>query len=717
MKKLLVISAALIALSSCSSTRVLTEGQTRLAENRVIVYGDKDDPATSKNTISRYLYQPVGFTMFGGWNPLINLYNTTGGNGTRWDRFVERAGTAPTVFDEAKVAKSEENISNHLLYNGYYNNRVTSEVSTEDRKTTVTYKVETGGRKVIDKIDFCLPSEGTFAEDFIALRSEFPIEKGSLLSEASLEAAAEEVSQALRNKGYYGFSKHYFTFEADTLSRRDSADLKVTVGSYMRSESARDSVTHAVYRFADVSVSWPEDLNVRRSFMEDINLITPGEPYNETVVGSTYNRYTSLGLFSRVSVNLYPDPSTRTVDTKIELSPSKLQGFKVNLEGSTNSTGLLGISPQLSYFHKNIFHGGERLSIGFIGNYQFKFNDPSISSTENGVNASIEFPRFVFVPMERFKGDIPHTTLSASYNHQSRPEYTRNIISTSYSYRGKMGRQKKLSYVLTPLQMNIVNLYEIDSTFLASISSNPFLANAYQNHFDIGSGLDLYYSTSGTSPFYARGTFDIAGNALSLLNPVLPEDASGSRTIWNTPYSQYVRMDAIVGKTWYFGMDDRWSVATRAWAGAGFAYGNSSALPFEKHFWAGGASSLRGFQSRTIGPGRGKRTTTFRIPNQTGDMKLEANVELRFPLLWKLEGATFVDAGNVWTINSKGEDAALTDFNFSTLARSIAVCSGLGLRLNMSFIILRLDLGWPVVNPSGDPDHSPVLQFGIGYPF
>ncbi|MCF0175185.1 MAG: BamA/TamA family outer membrane protein, partial [Bacteroidales bacterium] len=552
-------------------------------------------------------------------------------------------------------------------------------------------------------------------------------------SEAALDDAADRIALALRNKGYYGFTKNYMYFEADTLHTRDSANLKVTVGNYTRYESPKDSITHSIYTFGDVSITYPENFKFRDKFLQDVNLLKKGDTYSETIVNNTYNRYGSLGVFSRVNVNLYPDNENKTVDTKIELSPSKIQGFKINLEASVNSTGLFGISPQVSYYHKNIFHGGERLSLGFVGNYQFRFGKNPARSIENGVNAALDFPRFVFLPARLFRMEIPHTTISASYNHQSRPEYTRNIISTTYSYKGVVGKRRRLNYVASPLRLNIVNMFNVDSAFFKSISSNPFLKNAYQNHFDLGCGLNLYYTNKTTSsPFYVRTTFDIAGNILSLFNPLMPMNAEGHRTIWNTPYSQYVRLEFNIGQTWNFGLENKFGVAIRAVIGAGYAYGNSSALPFERHFWAGGASSLRGFQSRTVGPGRGLRNKTFVIPNQTGDMKIEANVEFRFPIVWKLEGAGFIDAGNVWTINSKSADAALTDFSLDHFFDSVALCSGVGIRLNLDFIVLRFDLGWPLFNPGGfdNGEHwawhanrvtkgivKPVLQFGIGYPF
>ena len=182
--------------------------------------------------------------------------------------------------------------------------------------------------------------------------------------------------------------------------------------------------------------------------------------------------------------------SAAKTNASISLTQSKMQGFKVNLEASINSSGLFGISPQLSYYHKNIFRGGEWLNLSFMGNFQFKFND-NVRSNEFGVSAGLSFPKFFPLPYRYFKEAVPRTDVNISYNYQNRPEYTRNIISTSYGYIGNVNN--RFFYQAYPIQMNIVNLFNLDQDFYNTLANDPFLRNAYQNHFDLGSGGTLYY--------------------------------------------------------------------------------------------------------------------------------------------------------------------------------------------------------------------------------
>ena len=227
---------------------------------------------------------------------------------------------------------------------------------------------------------------------------------------------------------------------------------------------------------------------------------------------------------------------------------------------------------------------------------------------------------------------------------------------------------------------------------------------------------------------YARLQFDIAGNLLSAFKGVMEKDSNGAGMIWNTPFSQFVRGEITLGKTWIWGRSSNQSIATRFVAGAGHAYGNSTALPFEKHFYAGGANSLRGWQARTVGPGLSQRDTTFVIPNQTGDMRLEANVEYRFHMLWKLDGAVFIDAGNVWTLKKTSEaenDGSL--FRWNTFGESIAANWGAGIRLDLDFLLLRVDCGFKVHDPARENKwmgpaywfrkNGFAIHFGVGYPF
>ena len=240
----------------------------------------------------------------------------------------------------------------------------------------------------------------------------------------------------------------------------------------------------------------------------------------------------------------------------------------------------------------------------------------------------------------------------------------------------------------------------------------------------------MYYTTDASaipkrSYRYGRLSFDMSGNVISLFNSAMPMNAMGQHTIWEVPYAQYVRGELQLGQTLRFGNGDTQAVAFRFLVGAGYGYGNSTTVPFEKQFYAGGANSMRGWQARALGPGSVEPWTEyFLIPSQTGDFKMEANVEYRFPIVWKLEGALFVDAGNVWDLRrSVGFEGSA--FSFDTIAADW----GMGIRVNLDFILVRIDMGTKVYEPCRPADERLIgpnqwlkrgnyaLHFGVGYPF
>ena len=713
--------AVLILAVSCSTTRVIPEGEYRLAKNAIeITNSKKFDPSS----LNQYIKQQPNSTLF-GWNPFMSIYNWADPDKeTGMAKFLRKIGTAPVVYSPFAVESTIENIENHLEYIGYYNSKVASDIRVKGRKVAVNYLVHLGKQYPIDSLSYTLPERGTFAEDFRADLPNVGVKVGDYLSESALEDETVRGAAHFRDLGYYDFSKNNYVFEADTISVPGKLFLDMKVNEHSRNDSEENAQPLRKFYIDSVTISHSKDLIFKDKILKDLNTIHPGMMYSESDIRTTYTRLSALKLFSSVGIEVTPTDSN-LVNCAINLTQSKLQGFKANLEASTNSSGLMGISPQLSFYHKNIFRGGEWLNLSFMGNFQFMLHDP-IRSNEFGVSAGLSFPKFLGLPYSFFSGpNIPRTEINLSYNYQDRPEYTRNIFSTSFGYSGIL---RKLSYQFYPLQLNVVQLSHMDESFYETLSRNPFMRYAYQDHFDAGVGGTFYLSSSSEaipseSYRYLRLTTDLSGNVIGLFKPMMKTDDEGRGLIFGIPYSQYVRAELTLGRTWMFGRGDRQAIATRLLAGAGHSYGNSSVLPFEKQFYAGGANSMRGWQARALGPGMSPMNESFIIPSQTGDMKLEANVEYRFPMFWKVEGALFVDAGNVWTFK---QDDPKSKFDLDTLGNSIAMDWGLGLRVNLSFLVLRLDaakkLHDPAVQKWLGPDDwqkkgSGAIHFGVGYPF
>ena len=773
--RLACITVLLVSLlASCSTTRILSEDQTRLKSNVVTVVNRKDYPDFQDPTLDNYVRQKANTyfikTRRGGWNPFLYVANWTNGKGKGWDKFVTKLGQAPVVFDPALMLDSRDNIITHLKYIGYYGSTVQTLAEIRNQQTTVDYRVRLGRQYPIREISYEV-DDPVLAEEIYRDTVNSLIKVGIPLSESLLERESERSEAYLRDRGYYEFSKNFYFFAADTVSVPGSALLRVSVRNYPRGGRPEDAVRHRRFYFGKVSVypvsdniryrasiskKIPQILDtvkyenltilydrkrkIRPSILYKMNRIEPGDVYSSSIVNSTYQRMSNLRIYSSVSVEL-TKTDTNVVDCSIRLIPSKAHGYKVNLEASTNSTGLIGISPTVSYYNRNIFKGGEWLSLSVSGNFQFSVRDDT-RATEFGTNAGLSFPTFVFLPDRMFKNIIPRTDVELSYNYQRRPEYTRNMIGANFGWSWS-SQSNKYYFRVVPLQINIVNLPVYSNAFMESLT-NPFVREAYKNHFEFGLGFDVQYSSDpnvnpANSFFKADLQVDVAGNLLSAFNRFMPVDSSGFRTIWNSPYSQFARAELSLAYTWKFGRDNKQAVAVRGLGGLGYAYGNSAKMPFERLFWAGGSNSLRGWTARSVGPGSSQMDETFSIPNQTGDMRLEANIEYRFPLFSIFRGAVFADWGNVWNLSRTGDHESmdggstedqtaeeLSYFSWKNMLRTSALSAGAGLRLDLNFVVIRFDVGIKLYDPSEQrwPNIRTwfrrggyAFQFGIGYPF
>ncbi|HNY04823.1 MAG TPA: hypothetical protein PKL23_00005, partial [Candidatus Egerieousia sp.] len=435
--------------SSCSMTRVIPENQSLLRSNtiEIIDNGTDNEHLNSKEKITdlqKYIKQTPNTSLF-GFNPFINIYNSGDGSGKGWDKLAKKIGQEPVIFDPDLVESSKTNMANHLQFKGYYNYKIADSVETNNKKTRVIYYVTPGKRYLIDSIAYTIKDTALY-RIMLADSSNSYIKKRGILSEDILEKESARMSLVYRNSGYYGFTKNYFFYMADTLKHNGLAHVNVTVEDFTRNETPKEAKPHRVFTFDNVYVTPTRNfrrrmrmpklidsidiaskdsiisvirsqvdtfkykqiyvigrsaktgstLLLRKKVLNRMNMIVPGSKYNADAVSATYRRYSEMGLFSSVNIGLMETDSSK-VKTDIRLIANTLQGYKVNLQGSTNSNGLFGISPTFSYYHKNLFRGGELFSVSFMGDFQFKPHS-DVHSTELGVSTSLSVPNFLLAP-------------------------------------------------------------------------------------------------------------------------------------------------------------------------------------------------------------------------------------------------------------------------------------------------------------------------------
>jgi hypothetical protein len=429
----------------------------------------------------------------------------------------------------------------------------------------------------------------------------------------------------------------------------------------------------------------------------------------------------------------------KTLDSRIELSQKKVQFYQSEIAG-TNSAGDLGIRGNLTYQNLNVFKGAEVLNLKFTGAIEALKNRSEgkyRSMKELGAETSIVFPKF-FAPfrLEKFvKRYLPKTSVLLSFNYQSRPDYTRSIVNSSISYRWK--GNPYLTHTIWPLELNYVQIYEDLSSeeFIDSIKNTP-LGYSFEDHMVNMAryGFELNNQTIGKRKdfFFARFNIESAGNLVNVVKNLSGGEETGEpNELLNVPYFQYFRSD--LDFSYHNVIDKQNTFVYHVFIGLGLPYGNSGAMPYEKKYYSGGPNSMRGWSTRDIGPGSyveqdTLQSSVFYYPNKSGDMKLEANIEYRFKVIWKMGGAIFLDMGNIWDIGEE-EDRPGADFSWNRFYKEVGIGTGFGARFDFSFFLLRLDFGIKLRDPSLPEGDRWIglfqnfglndlhVKFGIGYPF
>ncbi len=398
-----------------------------------------------------------------------------------------------------------------------------------------------------------------------------------------------------------------------------------------------------------------------------------------------------------------------------------------------STEGNLGMGGNLSYQHKNLFHGAEIFNIKLSGSLQRQTKTETTDAfniIEFGAESSLETPSFIlpFRTANWYTRIEPRTALTVAYNYQHRPDYTRKITSFVTTYSWRAGENVRI--LVSPIDLNTVRIPERTEAFDRRIQGK-YIENSYKDYFIIGSRYSVLFQNRNASKLidfsYFRWNLDLAGNLLYALHRNTSRDtvAGGYYKVYGLQYAQFVKTD--IDYRYYHYFEDRNQLVTRVFAGIAIPYGNATAVPFVRQYYAGGANGIRAWNVRDLGPGS-YRDSTSSYPNQTADIKLEFNVEYRYDIAKTLKGALFIDVGNIWAYK-QDNDRPDAEFSLSEFYKQFAVGTGLGLRLDLNFAVIRLDGGIKVRNPNLSGSDSWVLmhkqlkfkditwQFGIGYPF
>lgn len=778
MLQVLMMAVTLAAmLSACHTTRHVPQGQMLLDRSRIVVVNDSaSTERIAPSELNNYLRQHPNSRMLGLMKVRLMTYDLSGRDSTRWwNRWLRRLGQPPVVFSPAATGQSVQQLTRALVNRGYMGARVEADtvVRPGGRKVNVTYRVYPGVPHRVAGINYQF-ADSALAGLIRADAGNFRLNPGDNLDRNLLDAERTRLTDLLRNHGYYGFMKDYITFTADTAAGSHDVDLTMTVNSppgrrahqqyvvrkvifdpdFNPLSPDADGVATDTVRYLDIEVlrrpNADRRLKLRNKALWDNNYIEPGQPYSAEDVTRTYEALGRLRIIKTVAIEMVPagtDPGTgsQLLDALVRLTPNQLQGITAELEG-TNSEGDLGFGVGLTYQHRNIFHGSELLTVKARGSYEsLSGNLEGLINnryTEGAAEIAITLPTLRAPLLKRsFRRRIlASTEFALNFNYQERPEYTRIIAGAGWKYKWN-NRDNTVRRIYDFLDISYVYLPRSTINFLDHVApSNPLLRYSYEDHFIMRMGF-TFFKTNKRAPsmlaaaamppqrgiYTVRASVESAGNLLYAISSAVRQHRSGDAyKIFGIQYAQYLKGEADYMRSYTFS-DRRSSLAFHAGLGVAFPYGNSSMVPFEKRFYAGGANSVRGWGVRTLGPGRyDSRNSVSGFINQCGDIRLDLSLEYRVKLFWVFEGALFIDGGNVWTIrNYENQPDGL--FRFNSFYKELAWAYGAGIRLDFNYFLLRFDLGmkaynpalgqqpWPLTHPQWKRDAT--FHFSVGYPF
>lgn len=623
-----------------------------------------------------------------------------------------------------------------------------------DRKAKVSYRFIVPAPHTYDTVEY-LTAPGAAGRIVDSLRAGTLLRKGAVYNLDTLVAERNRIATALRSRGYYYFRPEYIAYDADTTQAPYKVALRMRLAEGIppaamrpyRVGSVSVSLRNPVPGPADtmtlgaVRVRYQRPLKIRPRILKGAIGLAPGQLFNVDAQNTTQTNLNKLGIFSSVSLSVPPldslGPGRDSLDVRIAATFDKPMQADFEADLTSKSNSYLGPGLSFGLRHNNIFKGGEVLALNLTGSYewqtgnknQYETRPTAVNSYEFGLNASLSVPRIV-APGFRYRGlTYPaRTTYKIGADLMNRPKYFRMLslnLSAGYDFR----TSPYSSHNLTVFRLTYNKLLHTSHEFDSTMQQNPAVALSFSDQFipslSYTYTFDKTYGRRQKNRFIFQSTVTDAGNILAGVYEIF--GSHGTKRLFGSPFSQFVK--GTVEAKWYHKIGRNNVLASRLMVGAGYAYGNSKVMPYSEQFYIGGANSIRAFTVRSLGPGsyRPSEDQVNGYWDQTGDFKLEANVEFRFKMLGNLGGAVFLDAGNIWLLKNDPQrpGGALRAKNFW---KEIALGTGVGLRYDISVLVLRLDMGIGIHTPYSNPDKKGYyniqnfkdglgIHLAIGYPF
>ena len=701
---------------------------------KVVTDGKYEDINSAQ--MMNYVRQKGNARWFSAIKIPLGVYAMAGKDSSWINRTLRQMGEAPVIYDTLLARQSCEDLQLALQNKGYLDAQVEMYVKPHHRKMDALFVLHPGQPYFIS--NFKTDIQDSVIARMIAPRKPL-LHNGLQFSTDALNAERSQITTFLQDQGYFRFHKEFITYRAHKDTARHEVGLTMVLHPYRANSEAKDTL-HSRYWIRNISYESgalnDSVIHLRPSVLKENTFLAEGEPYSSSQLQNTYNHFGRLGAVRYTNISFQPVADTTLLDTKIQIQTNKPSTISFQPEG-TNTSGDLGAAISLTYQNRNIFKGAETFTMKVRGAYEAIRGLEGYSNQdfiEYSIEGRLTFPRFIvpFLSAESRRRNTATSEVSLMYDSQDRPEFHRRVLSSGWRYLWKKQGHPD-SYRFDVLDLNYVFMPWISDTFRKEYLDNPSNSNVilrynYEDLFIMKMGFGYTYNNGRLA---LKTNVESAGNLLGLGTAIFggSKNVNGQYRVFDIAYAQYVKADVDFARN-LLGRSSKDQLVFHVGLGVAYPYGNSKVLPFEKRYFSGGANSVRGWTVRSLGPGRYKdKDGRINFITQTGDLKLDLNLEYRTHLFWKFNGAAFLDAGNIWTLRQYDEQPG-GQFSFKNLITDMAVSYGLGLRLNFDFFVLRFDLGMKAVNPAyqtEDEAHYPLIHprfsrdfafhFAVGMPF
>ena len=762
----IIIYILLITSTSCSVTRYIPKGDKLYVGTRRVEFTDADEYATSntgtaamEEVKSLVSYPPNGAvannSRLRGIPFGLLWYNCFRNSTSRLGKwFFNTFATPPVLISDVKPTLRAEAAGEVLKYYGYFNGHVKADTITlkrNSKKARVEYEVTLNRPCFLGDVSY--HNFPAAADSLISTTyKERLVREGEQFDAARMVNERTRLSSLFRNNGYCYFQPQYITFLADTVQEAGIADIHIQPADDIPQRALKQ------WRFGKSNIKITGSGGNSRNDTITCNSLT--YIYNEkrepvrigTLVqnigiqeGSMYSydkqkeileRLSRTNIFSDINLNLQPRNNSDTLEINIEARLDKPYDFSFELNTTAKSNGQIGPGSKMTVTKKNLFRSGETLGISLNGSYEWQTdkkirgNAAVINSWEVGTDISLFFPR-LYIPMikRRLLHTPAFTSLRLYGDLMNRSGFFRMIRlggDVTYSIFSNM----TTTHTVTPFRLTYDMLSSTTARFDSIAAANPSIKNSFRNQFIPAIEYTFLYDNSETehrNKTWLELSITSAGNLTSLVFMALGENFNEKgKGVSGNPYAQFVKGTAEMRQLWK--INNNQYIATRIMTGVLFCYGNSRHAPYSEQFYIGGANSLRAFTIRSVGPGsyHPKSNNRYSYLDETGNFKLEMNVEYRFRIIAKIHGALFVDAGNIWLMKKNPERPG-GELRAKSFGKQIALNTGAGIRYDLDFLVLRIDFGLGIHAPyhtdrKGYFNLSPFKNgfgwhFAIGYPF